>query len=117
MTQPCDRRPGVTVAVPRRSCDDQLHVTAAREITRHTCVFPSERIVVVRVIGAQSQDEAREACLAAWQPCRYEVQDGDPTNGQAVPFVLRAFRKGSQAGRALPLSLHGCQEAKNDATV
>jgi hypothetical protein len=81
-------QPAVTPSAPEQSCDSQLHVTPATAITRYTCVFPGERIAVVHVIGARSQDEAREACRAAWHGCQYEVQDRDQSNGHAEPFYL-----------------------------
>ena len=86
-----DNRKALTVLAPGRSRDQQLRVTGVEEISRHTCtcVFPGERITVVHVIGGESQDEARTAVLAAWQPCRYTVQDGDLSGGHAAPFVLR----------------------------
>src|SRR5436305_12886395 len=84
MTQPCDNESWVTLPALGGGSEKPLHVTgmAAIQTSRHTCtcVFPGERIAVIHVTGATSQEEARAAVLAAWQPCRYAVQDGDPTN-------------------------------------
>ncbi len=98
--QPYDTRPAVTMAAPGSRCGQQLHVTEIGAIaaSRHTspCVFPGGEIAIVHVSGATSADHARAAVRSAWHSCRYEVQGGDPTSGNAAPFSLRL--NGQQLG-------------------
>src|SRR5258707_2972717 len=84
--------------------DDPFAVTvlAEREAQEHpylfTCTFPGDRIAILRVYGAQSQEQARTAVQTCWQKCQYTVAPGDESHGQTQPFTL-IFTPHTHAGR------------------
>lgn len=79
--------------LPGMRWTNPLAVTTAAEIQAQesfwfTCTFPGERIAVLRVYGAQSQEHARTAVHGCWPKCQYTVTDGDESQGHAHPFTL-----------------------------
>ncbi len=70
--------------------------TAIRQATevaknhRHvfTLTFPGGQVAPLEVRGAADQEAARTIAATAFKQCRYEVVDGDQTQGHAEYFHL-----------------------------
>ncbi len=64
----------------------------AAEAAKHrhvfTLTFPGGQIAPLEVRGAADQEAARAIARTAFKQCRYEVIDGDQTNGHAECFHL-----------------------------
>ena len=71
-------------------CHQQINSTeteataANRPSSTFTLIFPDRAIAVLKVHGANNQDEARAIACGVLPGCRYEVKDGDQSQGRAA---------------------------------